>query len=152
MSGGGNKDGLICSKRLWIPMILQSLLDGYPVEQVMKEYMIDQQMQEMVESVSRNSQMIAAKLERFCKEMGWTGLMKVIHHMKEQLQDMVKVPKECKKLLAIPNLHRRVAKVLVENHIDTPEDIVQYSSVEEIAQYLQLSLGFELQVSNSKQN
>lgn len=48
MSGGGNKDGLICSKRLWIPMILQSLLDGYPVEQVMKEYAIDQQMQEMV--------------------------------------------------------------------------------------------------------
>lgn len=151
---GGNKDwNLICSsKRLWIAMILQSLLDGYPVEQVMKEFLIDQQMQETVETVSRNSQMIAAKLERFCKEMGWTGLMKVIHHMKEQLQDMVKVPKECKKLLAIPNLHRRVAKVLAENHINTPEDIVQYSSVEEIAQYLQLSLGFELQVSNSKQH
>jgi DNA polymerase theta len=143
-TGSINKDWkLICScKRVWIALLLQSVLDGYPLEQIAKEYSIEVM---EIENLQRNSKIISVKLEKFCKEMGWISLQHVLKHFKNTLD--FEIPKEFKPLLKIPGLSRKVAKVLVENDINTPQEFLTHS-VEEIVQYMQLSLGFELQDLN----
>jgi DNA polymerase theta len=134
---------VICScKRIWIALLLQTVLDGYPIEQIAKEYNIEVM---EIENLQRNSKIIGFKLEKFCKEMGWISLQHVLKHFKNTLD--FEIPKEFKQLLKVPGLSRKVAKVLVENDITTPQDLLS-RSVEEIVQYMQLSLGFELQDLN----
>jgi hypothetical protein len=142
---------LICTvKRVWSAMILQSIIDGYSPEQIFKEYCSSNSHNEAnsyvslqdLENLQRNSRIILQKLEKFCKEMNWKALMKLFHSYKGVLD--FQVSKELKKLLMIPQMPRKIAHVLIENNIKSPTDFVKYS-IEEIVQYCQLSLGFELQ-------
>jgi hypothetical protein len=134
---------LIATKRLWAAMVLQGLLDGLSYEYLAKEFTaetID------IETIQKTSKMMISKVERFCKEMGWNGLEKVISSFKDDL-NFDNIPKELSQLLGkIPLMPRKVAKVLVENRINTPLLLANQTS-ETVVQYLQLSMGFELQVS-----
>ena len=57
----------------------------------------------------------------------------------------VDVPKELQPLLKIPYMTRKVAQVLVDKGVQTPEMFVDLEA-QVVANYLKLSIGFEVQV------
>ena len=59
----------------------------------------------------------------------------------------VDAPKELQPLLKIPSMTRKVAQVLVDRGICTAEAFVE-NEPQAIANYLKLSVGFEIQVSH----
>ncbi len=57
----------------------------------------------------------------------------------------VDAPKELQPLLKIPYMTRKVAQVLVDKGVQTPEMFVDLEA-QVVANYLKLSIGFEAQV------
>lgn len=57
----------------------------------------------------------------------------------------VDVPKELQPLLKIPYMTRKVAQVLLDKGVQTPEMFVDLEA-QVVANYLKLSIGFEIQV------
>lgn len=136
---------LAWSKRFWYSIILSKLLDGYTTEQVSREFGLDPNIAKLdLENLQQTTRMMASKIQRFCQEMEWVDLANMIIQLKELLDS--KIPKEMAQLLAeVPLLSRKVAKVLIENQITNRAELLSRRP-EDIVQYLQLSLGFELQV------
>lgn len=142
-TNGGRSSGewhaLVVCKRLWAGMILQATLDGQSEERICYDYSCTPQELAQLRSSAR---IMTQKTQSFCKEIGWTYMERIIKDFKSQL--LSDVPKEIRHLLAIPKMSRKIAKILVDYKLHTPEQLVNVPA-EMIVQYLQLSMGFELQ-------
>lgn len=142
-SGGISKyDWKVLSycKRISAALVLQALMEGRPPAVLAKE--LGLQVQD-IDALLRNSRIMAGKVVKFCTEMGWGYLSKMIASFQSQIEG--EAPKELQQLLTIPMMSRKVASVLVLHNISTVDQFLQ-CDIPSLARYLQLSIGFELQV------
>jgi hypothetical protein len=132
---------LNASKRLWSALIMQALLEGYQPQLICKEYqcsMMD------IENLSRGIRIKLHIAKKLCTEMGWTTMKRILQSFEEEelkLSDQ----KEIRKLLVIPRMTHKIAKILIDNHIDSIE-VLSAQNAQDLVQYLMLSIGFDLQV------
>ena len=131
------------------------LLDGKPSILLAKEYDCD--MSE-IESLLHGALIMVSKVTRFCEQIGWTAMERMLKEFKEHL-NLVAIGtnnstnsahnsdtnKHLYALLAIPMMPRKIAKVLVDNRV-TDIDAFVSAPPESVVQIIQLSIGFELQV------
>jgi len=138
------------TKRLWYSLLLSHMIEGYSYEQICQVYRFDPiAFIAELEQLHQTTRMTASKTQRFCQEMGWNILGRLISEMKELLE--VKTPKELRGLMQeLPMLSRKIARILVEHEIASRK-LFLTQSAESIVQLLQLllSMGFELQVSTT---
>eukprot|EP01034_Spumella_vulgaris_P022317 gene22317-28435_t len=129
-------------KRLWAAMALNSLLEGRPVHLVASDLGVDTA---EVETLRKNAKIMCSKVTKFCDEIGWSPLSRMVTSFAPLLD--VDSPKELLSLLTIPNMTRKIALVLVQNGITTAEVFAAAGerSAASVAQMLQLSIGFEMQ-------
>ncbi|RYH19302.1 hypothetical protein EON65_26265 [archaeon] len=137
-----NEWHLLCiCKRFWAAMVLQHILDGVSVDRLCKEYQCEVQ---DIEDLQRKARMMGSKVQAFCKQLGWSTMYKLTKDFKHNLD--ADVSKEIKKLLLVPGMTLKVAKVLSDRRVRSAEELVN-TSLDTVVLWLQLSLGFELQVS-----
>lgn len=142
-SGGISKyDWKVLSycKRISAALVLQSLIEGRPAAIVAKEAGVQTS---DIDALLRNSRIMSGKVVKFCVEMGWSFLSKMIASFQSQIEG--EAPKELQSLLTIPMMTRKIANVLVLHNITTVDQFLK-CSIPDLARYLQLSIGFELQV------
>jgi hypothetical protein len=154
---------LCVAKRLWAALALQAQIEGgWSYEQIAKEFVggggganegsgggsrgggiLE------IEMLLRSTRVMAHRIEKFAKEMGWQTMEKMIGDFKHNSLSM-SIPKEIKKLMILPRMSRKVAMVFAENGITTLEELVDEHnsgrSIDQLVLMLQLSIGFELQV------
>ena len=130
-------------KRLWAALALQGLLDGKPVQFLSKEFESDVS---VIENVLSGAQIMSSKVVRFCEQIGWTAMERMIKDFHGALQLGKGDTKEMTNLMQIPHMTRKIAQVLSDNAmVQSPLGFAE-APTQSIAQLLQLSLGFELQV------
>jgi hypothetical protein len=162
-------DWLVLSrcKRLWAASILMSLLDGRPLQQLAKEHIVD-----AIELINllKSAQMMLSKAQRFCDQVGWTALDRILSDFKPVLQQLEitlelarcggvssgfllskmdeidPTAKHVQQLLSVPGMSAKVAKLLAQRGIINIPHFLAVSAPA-IVNMLQLSVGFELQVS-----
>jgi len=139
------------TKRLWYSLLLSHMIEGYSYEQICQVYRFDPiAFIAELEQLHQTTRMTASKTQRFCQEMGWNILGRLISEMKELLE--VKTPKELRGLMQeLPMLSRKKSAHLLVEHEITSRKLFLTQSAESIVQLLQLllSMGFELQVSTT---
>ena len=130
-------------KRLWAALALQSLLDGRPIQQVAKEFDVDAA---DIDALLNSAQIMASKVARFCEQIGWTATERLVKEFQATLQLGRGDSKELVALLAVPQMPRKIAKVLSAHPSTATVEAFLAAPPSAVAQLLQLSIGFELQV------
>lgn len=132
---------LLCKcKRLWAALIMAAILDGYSPEEVSKYY--DCQVVD-IDNIFLQTRIFLSSVRKLCAELGWSAMDKVFAAFALQLNSGN--DKNVAKLLTIPHITPKIATVLVENGITSATDLAR-ESIENVVQYLMLSIGFNLQV------
>jgi replicative superfamily II helicase len=134
---------LTVCKRLWAAMALQGLLDGRSSAQVGKEFGVDGA---EVDALRQGAQIMASKVVRFCEQVGWTAMERMLKDFQVSLQLGRDDPLQLTELLAVPQMPRKIAKVLAENPNTNSVGNFVCAPAGTVVQLLQLSVGFELQV------
>lgn len=135
---------LICicrCKRLWGALFLDALFSGKPLNTLCKQY--DTTITE-IEAMNRSVNVMANRLQRFCGEIGWLQLERLLGHCKSFLS--VGAATELKELLEIPHVTPKLAKLLFDKGIRTATDVAAQSAVE-MAHTVQLASNFDMQVA-----
>lgn len=131
-------------KRLWAAMVLQGLVDGRPMAALGKEFDVDVA---SIEMLLRDALMMISKVIRFCAEIGWSSMERIFTDFKPQLLLVSndQSSEELQSLMAVPMMSSKMARVLHQASVKDREAFL-VASAETLAQLLQLSIGFELQV------
>jgi len=132
-------------KRIYAALALQSLLDGQNPSAICKEYNIEQS---DLEGLHKNTQIMCNKVTRFCEQVGWSAMQKLFTEFGEKNLkiDHGSDSKEMRCLLEIPYMPRKLAKLLSKHSIHSVNEFVAVAPAA-VVQLLQLSIGFEVQVS-----
>lgn len=133
-------------KRIWAAMVLQGLVDGRPMTALGKEFDVDVA---SIETLLRDSLMMISKVIRFCAEIGWSSMERIFTDFKPQLLAISadQCSEELQSLMAVPMMSSKMARVLHQASVKDRESFLA-ASAESLAQLLQLSIGFELQVTH----
>jgi replicative superfamily II helicase len=131
---------LCCCKRFWAAFLFQNLLEGKQVNKVAKEYGVDVV---ELENLQSQTKMMASKVQKFCGEIGWSSLEKMISDFKKNFDNDVSM--QVQQLLSIPSMTKKVAQLLHDNNFGSIQEFIK-ASPEYIAQIFKLSIGFEAQV------
>jgi hypothetical protein len=134
---------LTVCKRLWAAMALQGLLDGRSPAQLGKEFSVDPA---EVDALRHGAQIMASKVVRFCEQVGWTAMERMLKDFQASLQLGRDDPPQLTELLTVPQMPRKIAKVLAENPNTNSVGAFVGAPAGTVVQLLQLSIGFELQV------
>lgn len=129
-------------KRIWAAIALQGIIDGKPIQIICKEFEVDVK---DVDTLQRSTQIMTSKVIRFCEQIGWSSMERIFTDFKPFLQMNTEESQELKTLMLIPMMTSKIAKVLFQNNIVDTQTFVNIAP-EVIAQILQLSIGFEMQV------
>lgn len=139
-------------KRLWAAMVLQGLVDGRPMTALGKEFDVDVA---SIEALLRDALMMISKVIRFCGEIGWSSMERMFTDFKPQLllvsadqscsSSSSSASEELQSLMGVPMMSSKMARVLHQASVKDRDSFLA-ASAESLAQLLQLSIGFELQV------
>eukprot|EP01041_Mallomonas_annulata_P000427 gene427-765_t len=125
-------------RRLWAASALHALVEGQPPVLVAKSFGISLG---DIQSLHMSSKLTAQRVHRFCGEIGWPPMEKLIEIIKKRLD--IDIPEGYKDLLRLPLITPKVAQILFENGIETLSTLIK-CSIDKIAQLLQLKMTFEV--------
>ena len=142
-------------KRFWGAYIMFDMMKGLPVADAMKRYNLSLA---DLEGLQWQTQLIAAKVQKFCSEIGQSAIEKLIANTREHLNSAV--PKELRELVKIPRMNCKVAKLVHETlGVSSATELLECKHekpctdvcpcrhvVESFVSCLHLSLGFELKL------
>jgi len=132
-------------KRLWAAMVLHGLVDCRPVAAVGKEFDVDVA---SIETLLRDALIMISKVIRFCAEIGWSSMERIFTDFKPQLlasDHHKQSSEELQSLMTVPMMSSKMARVLQQGSVSDKGSFLA-ASAESLAQLLQLSIGFEMQV------
>jgi replicative superfamily II helicase len=124
-------------KRLFAASLLDGVIEGQPKAMLCSTFHIEEK---AVDDLFQHTLMLSNKLRRFCGEMGWSALEKIITNFQKSLD--ISVSPDLKELMQIPTITTKVARVLVD-HGWRSVKALQEASVETIVSTLQLALTFQ---------
>jgi hypothetical protein len=134
-------------RRVWAAMALCMVLRGQtPLAEI--GVIFDCAVGEL-EDLQRGAKLNSGRVQRFCSEVGWSPLERLVNDFKSTLD--ASVPKELQSLVEVPHLTVKIARVLVDSgKILTCSDLAR-CSLSTLVRLLHLSLGFEKQVRLSRE-
>jgi hypothetical protein len=130
-------------KRLWVAIVLQGVLEGRPLAVVSKEFGLEEA---EVETLLQGAQIMSSKVVRFCEQVGWSAMQRMLSEFRAALQLGRGDSPELAALLRVPHMPRKVAQVLAGHAATRSVEAFAEAPTGTVAQLLQLSIGFELQV------
>jgi FtsZ-interacting cell division protein YlmF len=152
-------------KRLWGARVLSQMLEGVPVEKILKSvnekaalakptsaYMTGLPETKLVdvERLKQDAKIMASKVQKFCAEIGDVSLERILKDFKETFDEDTK---DIKKLLLVPGMTVRVAKGLfLHCEIVDHNDLASVSSIDEVALKLHLLQEFRYQDFNEDED
>ena len=150
-----------CCKRFWGAYIMFDIMKGLPIAVAMKKFNIEFA---DIEALQWQTQLIAAKVQKFCSEIGQSAIEKLIANVREHLNSSV--PKELRDLVKIPRMNSKVAKLLHDNlGVSNAAELLKCKNEEPCAlvcpcshvidsfvSSLHLSLGFELKILDDSED
>ena len=145
-----NWKALLRTRRLWAAMALNQLLLGQPAIQVSQQYgcTIGE-----LEDLRRSAKLGAGRVQRFCGEVGWAPLERLINNFKNSasfaglsMDDLTSAPPALRPLLQVPHMIPKVARALLDDAKITSLAALATCDVRAVAVKLQLSEQFEKQV------
>ena len=99
-----------CCKRFWGAFVIFDIMKGLPISVAMKKFNIEYA---DIESLLWHTHLNAAKVQKFCSEIGQSAIEKLIGNLREQMNS--NVPSELRELVKIPRINVKVAKLLHES-------------------------------------
>lgn len=135
------------SRQLWAASALQMVLDeAAPIDQIAKTYGVQAA---DIENLVHRTRVMASKVCRFCENIGWSTLGKLITDFKLVLDDFCSghaANADLAPLLSVVRMPVKLARLLVEKcEICTPTEFILVAP-EVVAQHLHKLHGFELKV------
>ena len=154
-----NWKALLRTRRLWAAMALNAILLGQPATHVSQQYGCT--LAEL-EELRRSAKLGAGRVQRFCAEVGWAPLERLINNFKTSaaftglsMDDLASIPSALRPLLQVPHLTPRVARALLDEAKINSLAALATCDVRAVAVRLQLFEQFEKQVpipSNARSN
>lgn len=131
-------------KRLWIAGIMSKMAEAIQsMDIIAKEFNCEVR---DLESLRYATIMMAAKVKRFCNEIGWAPLGRLIENFKNNSL-ISNTVEEIRHLLQLRILNEKAAKILYDAGIATIEEL-SVRSVDEILRHFTLADSFEPGVSS----
>lgn len=136
---------LLKVRRLWGSLALTMLLDTQSVARVSQVFSTSEaDIRQLFDSCS----FLANKLFRFCREIGWLSLEKLICYLSASLSAAFSQKCEYSNLLAIPGSTQQLARALFDGGLQTISDVA-HCKASSLAQILQLGMQFNIEVRSS---
>lgn len=127
-------------KRLYAACLLDAVICGQLPNAICSSHNIEGK---VLDDLFSKTKMLSSKLKRFCGEVGWIPLEKMIADFIPNID--VAVPPELKELMCLPTMNTRAARVLFEAGIKSLSALADCSP-KDIAHRLQLGLAYEIYV------
>lgn len=129
-------------RRLWAAMALDTLLKGQSSSmEISKIYGCE--IAEL-EDLQRGAKTNAGRVQRFCSEVGWAPLERLINDFKINLGSSVQ--KELQSLMTVPYMTSKIAKVLFDTGKITCSLDLSLASESTVVRWIHLSIGFQKQL------
>ncbi len=134
-------------KRLWTALLLNSIMENDSNNvNLSKQFNISLNELKIIKKASINN---ASKMQRFCTQLGWTSMEKIVQYVKSQLN--IKKTKELKELLKIPGINKKFAKLLIDIDIHSAEELISYST-DKLMEKIHLTFNYDLKLDRKKLN
>lgn len=144
-----------CCKRFWGAYVMFDMMKGLPIGEAMKKFNLEFA---DIESLQWQTQLIAAKVQKFCSEIGQSAIEKVIVNVREHLNSSI--PRELRELLRIPRMNFKIARLLHDKlGVSNAAELLQCKNnvpcsdaspcshiIDSFVSCLHLSAGFELKI------
>ena len=127
-------------KRLYAACLLDAVICGQSSDAICLTHNIEGK---VLDDLFSKTKTLSSKLKRFCGEVGWIALEKMVSDFLPNIE--VAVPSEIKELMCLPTMNTRAARVLYEAGIRSISDLAD-SAPKDIAHRLQLGLAYEIDV------
>lgn len=124
-------------KRLYAACLLDAVISGQSKVTICTSHKIDEK---VLDELFNSTKLLSSKLKRFCGEVGWISLERMIADLKPNLETMV--PLELKDLIQLPTMNMKAARVLYDSGIQNVANLAD-SQAKDVANRLLLGLAFE---------